>query len=180
METDKKQVWVIDPMHSEIHFKVRHLVVATVTGSFTKFEGSMETSSDDFSDAKIVFTAYADSINTNVPDRDTHLRSADFLDAVNYPKIYFQSKRFTRVDDETYQLAGDITIRGVTKGIELKVEFGGRVKDPWGNEKAGFTLTGKLNRKEFGLQWNALTEAGGAVASDEVKLESNVEMVLQK
>lgn len=180
MESEKKSNWVIDPMHSEINFKVRHLVITNVSGSFNKFEGSMESDSEDFSDANIVFSAYVDSINTKVADRDTHLKSPEFFDAENHPKIYFQSKKFTKVDDETYNLAGDITIRGVTREIVLNVEYGGKVIDPWGNEKVGFTLTGKLNRKEFGLTWNALTEAGGAVAGDEVKLEMNVEMVRQK
>jgi polyisoprenoid-binding protein YceI len=180
MESEKKSIWVIDPMHSEIHFKVRHLVIANVTGSFNKFEGSMEADKDDFSDANIVFTAYVDSINTKVADRDVHLKSAEFFDAENHPKIYFQSKKLTKVDDETFTLAGDITIRGVTREILLNVEYGGKVKDPWGKEKLGFSLTGKINRKEFGLTWNALTEAGGAVAGDEVKLEMNVEMVKQE
>ncbi len=180
MESEKKGTWVIDPIHSEIHFKVRHLVIAYVTGSFNKFEGSMEADNDDFSDANIVFSAYVDSINTKVTDRDVHLKSAEFFDAENHPKIYFQSKKFTKVDGETFKLAGDITIRGITREIVLNVEYGGKVIDPWGTEKLGFSLTGKISRKEFGLTWNALTEAGGAVAGDEVKLEMNVEMVRQK
>jgi polyisoprenoid-binding protein YceI len=179
MQTINKNTWAIDPAHSEIHFKVRHLVIATVTGSFTKFEGSLVTAATDFSDAVITFSASVDSINTNVPDRDAHLKSAEFFDAANHPEIRFRSKRFVKEEDNNYQLVGDITIRGVTKEVKLRVEFGGTMKDPWGNEKAGFSLAGKLSRKEFGLQWNAMTEAGGAVAGDEVKLELNVEMVKQ-
>lgn len=170
--------WVIDPSHSEIFFKVKHLVIATVTGSFERFEGKVTTHSDDFTDAEIEFSADVDSINTNVPDRDKHLKSDDFFDAEHFPKIYFKSRSFKKTGDR-YKLTGDITIRGITKEIEMDAEYGGAMKDPWGNDKVGFEITGKLNRKEFGLKWNVLTEAGGAVAGDEVKLMLNVELVKQ-
>lgn len=171
--------WIIDPTHSEIHFKVKHLVIATVTGSFDKFEGSLETEADDFSNAHIEFSADVDSINTNSPDRDNHLKSPDFFDAANYPKLLFKSRSFKKTGDSEYKLTGDITMRGVTREITLDTEFGGTMKDPWGNEKAGFELTGKLNRKDFGLNWNAVTEAGGMVVSEEVRLQLSVELVKQ-
>jgi polyisoprenoid-binding protein YceI len=171
--------WIIDPTHSEIHFKVKHLVIATVTGSFDKFEGSLETEADDFSNANVEFSADVDSINTNNPDRDNHLKSPDFFDAANYSKLLFKSRSFKKTGDSEYKLTGDITMRGVTREITLDVEFGGTMKDPWGNEKAGFELSGKLNRKDFGLNWSAVTEAGGLVVSEEVRLQLSVELVKQ-
>jgi polyisoprenoid-binding protein YceI len=174
-----KTTWVIDPTHSEIQFKVKHLVISTVTGSFGKFEGSLETTRDDFSDAAIQFTADVDSINTNMPDRDAHLKSPDFFDAANHPKVEFKSKKFQKNGDSGYTLTGDLTIRGTTRELSLNVEFGGIMKDPWGNTKAGFELSGKLVRKDFGLSWNAITEAGGLVVSEEVKILVNVELARQ-
>lgn len=171
--------WVIDPSHSEISFKVKHLVVTTLTGNFTSFEGSAETLNDDFSDATINFTADVNSINTGNADRDGHLKSDDFFNAEAFPKLTFKSTSLTQTGDDTYKLTGDITIRDVTKSITLDVEFGGIAVDPWGNTKAGFELNGKLKRSEFNLKWNALTEAGGAVVSDEVKLNLNVQLVKQ-
>ncbi|HLO59562.1 MAG TPA: YceI family protein [Bacteroidales bacterium] len=173
-----KTTWVIDPDHSEIFFKVKHLVIATVTGSFERFEGKMVTQSDNFEDADVEFSADVDSINTNAPDRDKHLRSDDFFDAAHNPKIFFKSKSFKKSGD-AYKLTGDITIRGISREVVLDVEYGGAMKDPWGNDKVGFELTGKLNRKDFGLKWNVMTEAGGAVAGDEVKLQLSVELVKQ-
>jgi polyisoprenoid-binding protein YceI len=174
----KNTTWVIDPSHSEIFFKVKHLVIATVTGSFEKFEGSMITHSDDFNNAEIQFSADVASISTNVPDRDTHLKSEDFFDAEHFPKVFFKSKSFKKQGDH-FKLTGDITIRGITKEIVLDAEYGGAMKDPWGNEKVGFELTGKIQRKDFGLKWNVLTEAGGAVAGDDVRLQLSVELVKQ-
>lgn len=171
--------WVIDPAHSEIHFKVKHLVIATVTGSFNKFEGSLETDSDDFSNASLVFSADVNSISTNMSDRDMHLKSPDFFDAATYPRLQFKSTAFKKLSDSEYKLTGDITIRGLTREISMDVEFGGTMKDPYGNLKAGFEISGKINRKDFGLNWNAITEAGGVVVSDEVKLQMSIELVKQ-
>lgn len=179
METMVKTKWVIDPTHSEVHFKVRHLVIATVTGSFNKFEGSAEFGSDDFSDARIEFSADVDSINTNQSDRDAHLKSADFFDAAKHPKITFTSKDFQKKNDGTYRLVGDLTMKGVTREVVFDTEFGGTVKDPYGNTKAGFEITGKINRKDFGLTWNALTETGNMVVADDIKIHINVELVKQ-
>lgn len=177
METLVRTKWAIDTAHSEVLFKVRHLVISTVTGKFDKFEGSMSASADDFSDAEIEFSADANSVNTNNADRDAHLKSAEFFDAANHPKIMFRSRNVRKTGDNEYVVNGDLTIRGVTKNIDLQVEYGGSTKDPWGNTKAGFEISGKVNRKEFGLTWNALTESGGMVVADEVKLQLNIEMM---
>lgn len=180
METTVKNKWAIDPTHSEVHFKVKHLVISTVTGSFERFQGSMAAAKDDFSDAEIEFSADIDSINTNQADRDAHLKSPDFFDAATYPQLTFKSKELLKKGDAEYKLRGDLTIHGVSKEVVLNAEFGGTVKDPWGNTKAGFELTGAINRKDFGLTWHAVTEAGGVVVSDEVKLLVNVELVKQQ
>lgn len=171
--------WAIDPSHSEISFKVKHLVVTTLTGKFETFEGGLETANEDFSDANISFTADVASINTGNADRDGHLKSDDFFNAEAFPKVTFTSTSFTKTGDGEYKLAGNITLRDVTKPIELTAEYGGTATDPWGNVKAGFEINGKIKRKEFGLKWDALTEAGGAVVSDEVKLHLNVQLVKQ-
>lgn len=171
--------WAIDPMHSEIHFKVKHLMINTVTGSFKKFDATLENSADDFSDAKISFTADIASIDTGIEGRDNHLKSADFFDAEQHPQLKFESAAFTKTGDDKYKLKGNITLRDVTQPIELDVEYGGQMVDFYGNTKAGFELAGKLSRKAFGLNWNGVTEAGGVVVSDEVKLVLNAQMQLQ-
>jgi len=168
--------WVIDPAHSEINFKIKHLVISSVTGAFDKFDATVFTNGEDFNDAQIQFKADVNSINTHQPDRDNHLKSPDFFDAANFPELNFVSKSLRKKSDSTFILTGELTIRGTTKTVELEVEFGGIMKDPYGNTKAGFELMGKINRKEFGIHWNAVTEAGGMVVSDEVKLLMNVEL----
>ena len=175
MET-VKTTWAIDPYHSEILFKVKHLVISTVSGKFEKFEGSVITNGDDWNNAAVEFSVDIDSINTGVGDRDGHLKSADFFDSANYPKLTYKSTSFTKKGDNEFVVKGDLTIRGTTRTVELKVDFGGIMKDPYGNIKAGFELSGKINRKEFGLNWSALTEAGGMVVADDVKLSLNVEL----
>jgi polyisoprenoid-binding protein YceI len=173
--------WVIDPTHSEVQFKVKHLMITTVTGSFDKFEASIETDNEDFSKAKISFSADTASVLTGNADRDNHLKSADFFDVEKFPKITFVATKYESVDnDGSYELFGDLTIHGVTKKVELGVEFGGVVKDPWGNTKAGFTISGKINRKDFGLVWNAPTEAGGLLVSEEVKIACEIQLIEQK
>ncbi|MBL7856706.1 MAG: YceI family protein [Cyclobacteriaceae bacterium] len=171
-----KTTWGIDPTHTEVQFKVKHLVISTVTGFFKKFSGSVETESDDFNGASVSFSIDVNSIDTNQADRDAHLESPDFFAADQYPTIEFKSGELKKVSDSTYKLIGPITIRETTKIIELDVDFGGTVKDPWGNTKAGFEINGKINRKDFGLNWNALTEAGGFVVGEEVKLHINAEL----
>jgi polyisoprenoid-binding protein YceI len=175
----EKTAWVIDPTHSEIQFKVKHLVISTVTGSFKSFGGNANTSGERFENAEISFEAHVNSIFTNQNDRDYHLKSADFFDAENHPKLSFKSTSMTKTDDDEFELNGDLTIKGITKSVKLEVEFGGEMTDPYGNHKAGFELKGKINRKDFGLAWSAVTEAGGIVVGDEVKLLANVQLVKQ-
>lgn len=171
--------WKIDPAHSEIQFKVKHLMITTVTGYFKQFDLEVETENDDFTTAKrIEFTAEIDSIDTNNGQRDTHLKSNDFFNAEQYPHLKFIGKKYEAKGDEVI-LHGDLTIREVTKPITLKVEFGGTVVDPWGQTKAGFTIDGKVNRKEFNLTWDAVTEAGQVVVSNEIKLHAEVQLVKQ-
>lgn len=171
--------WKIDPNHSEIQFKVKHLMITTVTGYFKKFDLEVETGSDDFSTAKkIAFTADIDSIDTNNAQRDTHLKSADFFDAEQHSQLIFAGDKYEAKGDEA-KLHGNLTIRGITKPITLNVEFGGIVVDPWGQTKAGFTVSGKISRKEFGLTWSAVTEAGQVVVSDEIKIHAEIQLVKQ-
>lgn len=170
--------WSIDQTHSEVSFKVKHLVISTVTGYFKSFEGSAESISDDFDGANVNFSAAIDSIDTNQSDRDNHLKSADFFDAANYPKLTFSGK-LAKVGGE-HKLVGELEIRGNKKEVELDVEFGGVVADPWGQTKAGFEIEGKISRKEFGLTWSAVTEAGSVVVSDQVRLHLSVQLVKQQ
>jgi polyisoprenoid-binding protein YceI len=171
--------WKIDPAHSEIQFKVKHLMITTVTGYFKKFDLNVETESDDFNTAsKIEFTADVDSIDTNNEQRDTHLKSADFFSGEEHGQLRFVGRKYEGSGDEA-KLTGDLTIRGVTKPITLNVEFGGIVVDPYGQTKAGFTVAGKISRKEYGLTWNAVTEAGSVVVSDEIKIHAEVQLVKQ-
>lgn len=163
--------WKIDPAHSEINFKVKHLVVSTVTGHFNSFDATIETNRDDFSDAKIKFEADVKSISTKNVQRDTHLKSADFFDAENHPKMTFVSKSVKKLSDHELLVTGDITIRGKSKEITLDVIYNGTVSGFGNALVAGFEVRGRLNRFDFGLQWNALTEAGGVVVSNEVKIE---------
>ena len=171
--------WTIDPMHSEVHFKVKHLMISTVTGSFKKFEGSVETENDDFSGAKISFSADIDSIETGMAQRDGHLKSPEFFDVATFPTLSFESKSFEKIDGNEYKLAGDLTLKGITKPVSLNVEFGGTMVDFYGNTKAGFDISGKINRQDFGLTWSGVTEAGGIVVSDEVKLVMNIQVAKQ-
>lgn len=169
----------IDAAHSEITFKVKHLMITNVTGSFTKFDATMNADAEDFSNAEIKFEADVNSISTNNEQRDGHLKSADFFDAENFPALSFNSTSFTKKSEDNYLLSGNLTIKGNTKPVELNVEYGGTVTDGWGQVKAGFEITGKINRKDFGLTWGAVTETGGVVVSDEVKLHFNIQMIQQ-
>jgi polyisoprenoid-binding protein YceI len=169
----------IDTAHSEITFKVKHLMITNVTGNFTQFDASMEASNTDFSDAKISFVADVNSINTNNEQRDGHLKGDDFFNAAEYPKLSFESTGIQKKSENTFALNGNLTIRGVIRPVTLNVEFGGTMTDPWGQEKAGFEISGSINRKDFDLKWSATTEAGGIVVSDEVKLQLAVQMIKQ-
>jgi len=171
--------WKIDPAHSEIEFKVKHLMITNVTGHFAEYDATLESGAEDFSDAKISFEANVNSVSTKNAQRDEHLKGEDFFDAANHPKLSFTSTGVTKKDEENFVLNGDLTIRGVTKPVQLNVDYNGITVDPWGQTKAGFELTGKINRKDFGLSWSATTEAGGLVVSDEVRLILGVQMVKQ-
>ncbi|WP_026996659.1 YceI family protein [Flectobacillus major] len=169
--------WAIDPAHSEVQFKVKHLVITTVTGHFQEFSGTVE-AGEGFADAKITFEANVASINTNSEQRDGHLKSGDFFDAEAFPTLSFTSTSFTK-DGSDFKLTGDLTIKGVTLPVTFDVDYEGTATDPWGNVKAGFEVKGKINRKDFGLSWNAITEAGSALVSEEVKLVGNIQLVKQ-
>lgn len=176
-EVAVKTKWGVDASHSEVQFKVKHLVIATVTGFFRKFSGAVETESEDFDGAKVNFSIEAGSIDTNVADRNTHLKSPDFFAADQYPTIEFSNGVLKKVSGNDYKLNGNLTIRDVTKPVELTVEFNGIVADPWGNTRAGFEVNGVVNRKDFGLSWSAVTEAGNLVVADDVKMHFNIEVV---
>ena len=172
--------WALDPMHSEVQFKVKHLMITTVTGYFQTFQVEAETADDQFTNAtSVLFTTDVNTINTNNEQRDTHLKSADFFDAENHGQIKFVGNKYENVGGDQYKLHGDLTIKGITKPVTVDVEFGGIVVDPYGQTKAGFTVTGKISRKEFGLTWNAVTEAGSVVVSDEIKLLAEIQLVKQ-
>lgn len=175
METQTKTTWKIDNTHSEVQFKVKHLVISTVTGTFKSFEGSLITDGDDFDGAHATFALDSNSIDTNTADRDTHLKSDDFFAAEKYPHITFKGD-LTKTGDSSYTLTGPLTIRDVSKDVTLNVEYGGTMVDGYGQTKAGFEITGKINRKDFGLTWSMVTEAGGVVVGDDVKLLLNIQV----
>lgn len=164
-------LWKIDPAHSEVNFKVQHLVVSTVTGHFGQFDASIESHSKDFSDAKVTFEADANSISTKNEQRDAHLKSPDFFDGARHPKISFVSTSVKKISDHELQVTGHLTMRGITKEITLDVIYNGTVAGFGGNQVAGFEIRARLNRFDFGLQWSALTETGGVVVSNEVRIE---------
>lgn len=173
----KSAKWVLDPTHSELTFKVKHLMISNVKGEFKNFTAEID--SEDFKNGKVKVNIEASSIFTNNTDRDNHLKSTDFFDVENHQAMTFESTTFTKVDDDEYKLKGLLTIKGVSKEVLLDVEFGGTNKDPWGNTKAGFSLSGKINRKDWGLNWNAALETGGVLVSDEVKIGGEVQFVKQ-
>lgn len=174
-----KTKWVLDPTHSEITFKIKHLMISNVTGKFTRFEAQAETEDEDFSNATVTATIDVSSIDTSNADRDNHLRNADFFNTENHPQMVFNSTRIEKVDDETFELYGDLTIKGTTKPVKFSVEYSGVAKDPWGNVKAGFTLTGKINRKDWGINYNAALETGGVMLGEELKIGAEVQLVKQ-
>ncbi len=172
-----KSTWSIDPTHSEIGFKVKHMMFTNVSGKFNSFEAVIENEDDKFETSKISFNADVNSISTNNTDRDNHLRSADFFDVEKFEKLSFVSTNIVKVDDNNFKVSGDFTIKDVTKNITLDAEYSGLMKDPWGNTKAGFALEGKINRKDFGLTWNAALETGGVLVGEDVKLQIEVQLV---
>jgi len=172
-----KQTWVLDPTHSELQFKIKHLMISTVTGQFNEFRASVETDNDDFTNAKVHFEAKVDSISTNNEQRDAHLKNGDFFDAGKYPSIIFESEEMEKISTDEYKLSGILTMRGVSKKVVLNAELGGITKDPWGNTRTGFSVSGKINRNDFGMSFGAVTETGGLLLGDEVKIQANVQFV---
>lgn len=172
--------WNVDGSHTTVKFTVSHMVISEVDGRFKVFNGSVDATSADFNDAKISFDVDVNSINTDNDMRDNHLKGDDFFNAAKYPKMTFQSTSFKKAKGNNYALEGNLTIREVSKKVKFAVVYGGTVKDPYGNIKAGFKATGKINRKDYGLKWSAVTEAGGAVVGDEVNLVINLEFAKQK
>lgn len=169
--------WNLDPVHSEIGFKVRHMMLTNVSGKFQNFEGSLEKFDDSFNGSEISFTGEINSLTTGNEERDTHLLSQDFFDTAQFPKMTFTSKSFTKNNDREYSLEGDLFLHGVTKTIRLDAEFEGMNKDPWDNTRAGFNLAGKLNRKEWGLVWNSLLETGGVMVGEDVVLNIQLQFI---
>lgn len=170
------QKWISDPTHSELQFKVKHLMISKVTGSFNDFTVQAETDSEDFHNAAVSAKVQMNSIVTGQKDRDNHLKSADFFDVEANPTMEFSSSRLEKKDDDEYVLHGDLTIKGITKPVQLKLEFGGTAVDPWGNTKAAFSIDGKISRKDWGLTYNAPLEAGGVMISDEVKILGEIQL----
>ena len=170
--------WVLDPTHSEIYFKVKHLMITNVKGTFGRFNATI--GGDNFENAPVALSIDVASLSTNNNDRDAHLKGGDFFETEKYPAITFESTSFKKENEAHYKLAGNLTIKEVTKPVVLDVVYGGANKDPWGNDKVGFEVKGKFNRSDFGLNWNAALETGGVLVSDEVKLEAEVQFVKQQ
>ncbi len=172
--------WNIDPVHSKIGFSVTHLIISEVEGRFNSYKGKVIAVNDDFTDSKIEIVIETNSVFTDNERRDKDLKSPNFFDAAKYPKITFKSTSFKKTGGNKYKLEGDFTIKGITRPIVLNVIYGGKIKDPWGNMRAGFKITGKINRFDYNLKWNKLLEAGGAVVGKEVKIVINIELIKQK
>ncbi|MCC7400389.1 MAG: YceI family protein [Chitinophagaceae bacterium] len=172
-----KKKWLIDKENSQVHFKVKHLMITTITGGFSSYDASIETEGNDFMTAKVSFTADTPSVSTGNPDRDRHIKSIDFFDVKNFPELKFVATGYQKLDDNGhYKLTGAMTIRDITKKVELDVEFTGVVKDPSGKNKAGFIITGRINRKDFNLKWNVITEAGSLMVGEEVRIDCEVQL----
>jgi polyisoprenoid-binding protein YceI len=176
MESTK---WILDPSHSELGFKIKHLMISHVSGSFKNFKAEVETIDTDFSTAHVNLTAEMESISTNNEQRDAHLRNADFFEVEKYPKLKFRSTKLAKRDSETFDLYGELTLKGITKPVKLQVEYNGVAKDPWGGERAGFVITGKINRSDWGINFNGLLETGGVMLSEEVRINSEIQLVKQ-
>ena len=171
--------WEIDSSHSSVHFSVRHLVIAKVRGTFARWSGTVQVPDGDFSKATVAVTIDASSIGTGVDQRDAHLKSADFLDVAQYPELSFVGKRVQPLSGGEVDVIGELTIKGVTREVVLRVEQHGQAKDPWGNVRAAFTAKTSIDRRDFGLTWNQALEAGGVMVGDRVEIEAEVETVQQ-
>jgi polyisoprenoid-binding protein YceI len=175
-----KTKWSLDPTHSELQFKIKHLMISNVSGALKNFQTEVETEDEDFSTAEINLIAQMDSISTNNEQRDAHLRNSDFFEVEKYPELKFKSTKVEKVDSNTFVVYGELTMKGVTKSIKLNAEFNGVVKDPWGNERAAFTVTGKINRTDWGMNFNGVMETGGVMLGEEVKINSELEFLKQE
>ena len=174
-----KTKWAVDPTHSELGFKIKHLMISNVSGALKNFEAEVEMNEADFTSAQINLTALMASITTNNEQRDGHLLTSDFFEVEKYPELKFISTKIEKVDDDTFVLHGGLTLKGVTKPVKLNVEYNGVTKDPWGGERAGFLVTGKINRSEWGVNFNGVLETGGVVLSEEVRINSEIQLVKQ-
>lgn len=172
--------WAMDATHSEVHFKVKHLMVSNVTGQFKTFNATVETEGNDISTAKVHFTADVNSISTNNEQRDGHLKTGDFFDTENHPQIIFDGEKMEKTEGDHYKLYGMLNMRGVSKPIVLNVEFGGIVQDPWGNTRSGFSVTGKVNRKDFGVSFSMVSETGSILLGEDVTINASAEFVMEK
>lgn len=172
--------WAIDTAHSSVDFTVKHMMFAKVKGSFNTFDAQIEADPDNLTTANIRFVIETASVDTNNADRDAHLRSADFFDVENHSQIVFQSTQIVKTDEGEYRVTGDTTLRGVTRSETFDVTFGGTGKDPWGNLKAGFSVTGAVKRSDYGLTWNAALETGGFLVGDEIKLSLDIQAAKQE
>jgi polyisoprenoid-binding protein YceI len=170
-------LWNIDGAHSGINFSIRHMVVSKVRGRFTKFSGALQLDDADLTRSTLDVHIDASSIDTGTQQRDDHLRSADFFDAEKYPELHFQSSRIEKLAKDNYRVVGDLTIKDVTREVALDVEYGGQAKDPWGNQRAGFIASTSIDRKDFGLKWNQVLEAGGVLVGDKVTIELEIQAV---
>ena len=174
MATD---TWKIDTAHSSVTFSARHMVVAKVHGAFKAWTGTLDLDTSDLTKSKVDVTIDTASIDTRDEKRDGHLKSADFLDVEKYPTMHFKSKRVEKSGADTLKVIGDLALHGVTREVTLNVEYGGRAKDPWGGERAGFTAQTKIERKEFGLQWNVALETGGVLVGDSIDVNIEIEAI---
>ncbi len=174
-----KTNWAIDPAHSEIGFKVKHMMFTNVSGKLQSFEAAIESEGEAFETTTIRFTANVESINTNDEGRDKHLKGADFFDVEKFPRLSFVSTGLKKISDDKYRLSGDLTIKDTTRPVDLDVEYSGLLKDPWGNTRVAAVVNGKINRKDFGLTWNAALETGGVLVGEEVKLIAEVQLIKQ-
>lgn len=172
-------IWTLDPSHSHVEFAVKHMMIATVKGRFADVEASLTTAGEDLEDASVVVEIDASSIDTRDSKRDQHLRSADFFGAETHPKLTFRSKRIERSGEDRYRMTGDLTIRDVTRDVVLDVVEEGRGVDPWGGERLGFTAQGRIDRTDFGLEWNQALETGGVLVGQDVRLTIDAEFVKQ-
>jgi polyisoprenoid-binding protein YceI len=175
-----KTKWLLDLMHSELQFKIKHLMISNVSGAFKNFHAEVETEEEDFSTAEIHLVAEMDSISTNNEQRDAHLRTSDFFEVEKYPELKFKSTKIEKTGSDIFALHGELTLKGVTKPAKLNVEFNGTTKDPWGGERAGFVVTGKINRADWGVSFNKALETGGVMLGDEIKINSEIELVKQE